>query len=222
MEGQDLSAGIVAAGRDFLRTCGEDRKMRRLHKAAILGATALGLAAICHASPAIAGGWGHSSFSLSFGFPGYYYPYYAAPYYPPAYYAPPVYAAPYGQPYAYGQPYSYGQPNSYPPPPPPGQGYQSYPPQQGYQGQPYQGQPYQDQQGDQGQPYQGQPGDQAGPGYPLPPGGQPGDQAYNGPQQQTWYYCQNPSGYYPDVESCNTQWQQVPVTPSAPPVAPTQ
>jgi hypothetical protein len=37
----------------------------------------------------------------------------------------------------------------------------------------------------------------------------PGDNAYS------WYYCQNPPGYYPYIQSCNGQWQQVPA--GAPP-----
>jgi hypothetical protein len=27
---------------------------------------------------------------------------------------------------------------------------------------------------------------------------------------QTWYYCSDPAGYYPDVTQCNTGWQAVP------------
>src|SRR5712691_3381475 len=27
---------------------------------------------------------------------------------------------------------------------------------------------------------------------------------------QYWYYCQNPSGYYPYVQQCTTNWQPVP------------
>jgi hypothetical protein len=30
---------------------------------------------------------------------------------------------------------------------------------------------------------------------------------------QTWYYCENPRGYYPYVGSCQTAWQPVPATP---------
>jgi hypothetical protein len=30
---------------------------------------------------------------------------------------------------------------------------------------------------------------------------------------QSWYYCDNPPGYYPNVPSCNTSWRQVPATP---------
>jgi hypothetical protein len=30
---------------------------------------------------------------------------------------------------------------------------------------------------------------------------------------QSWYYCQNPKGYYPYVKSCNGGWQTVPATP---------
>jgi hypothetical protein len=29
---------------------------------------------------------------------------------------------------------------------------------------------------------------------------------------QTWYYCANPSGYYPYVTQCNTGWQTVPAS----------
>lgn len=37
------------------------------------------------------------------------------------------------------------------------------------------------------------------------------------PTAQPWYYCPNPSGYYPHVPSCTVQW--VPVDPrSLPPV----
>jgi hypothetical protein len=27
---------------------------------------------------------------------------------------------------------------------------------------------------------------------------------------QTWYYCSDPAGYYPNVTQCNTGWQAVP------------
>lgn len=30
-----------------------------------------------------------------------------------------------------------------------------------------------------------------------------------------WYYCSNPSGYYPYVESCRDAWQPVPAQPSS-------
>ena len=30
---------------------------------------------------------------------------------------------------------------------------------------------------------------------------------------QSWYYCDNPKGYYPYVTSCATEWRQVPATP---------
>jgi hypothetical protein len=33
--------------------------------------------------------------------------------------------------------------------------------------------------------------------------------------QQSWYYCANPQGYYPNVQSCPAGWQQVPATPPA-------
>ena len=41
------------------------------------------------------------------------------------------------------------------------------------------------------------------------------------PQQQFWYRCGNPEGYYPYVRNCMTGWEQVPVAPAgAPPAAP--
>ena len=29
---------------------------------------------------------------------------------------------------------------------------------------------------------------------------------------QTWYYCSDPAGYYPNVTQCNTGWQVVPAS----------
>ena len=40
------------------------------------------------------------------------------------------------------------------------------------------------------------------------------------PQQQYWYYCREPDGYYPYVPECHTQWRQVPVTPQGAPPSP--
>ncbi len=37
------------------------------------------------------------------------------------------------------------------------------------------------------------------------------------PPAQTWYRCDDPSGYYPYVSNCPNGWTQVPVTPSPPP-----
>jgi hypothetical protein len=34
---------------------------------------------------------------------------------------------------------------------------------------------------------------------------------------QFWYYCDNPSGYYPYIPSCPTAWRPVPATPAAAP-----
>jgi hypothetical protein len=34
---------------------------------------------------------------------------------------------------------------------------------------------------------------------------------------QSYYYCDNPAGYYPYVQSCSLAWRQVPVVPTAPP-----
>jgi hypothetical protein len=40
------------------------------------------------------------------------------------------------------------------------------------------------------------------------------------PQQQYWYYCRDPDGYYPYVAECRGEWRQVPVTPpTAPPAS---
>ncbi len=35
----------------------------------------------------------------------------------------------------------------------------------------------------------------------------------------SWYYCDNPAGYYPYVQSCANPWRQVPATPPPPPAA---
>jgi hypothetical protein len=43
-------------------------------------------------------------------------------------------------------------------------------------------------------------------GYSQPPMPQPAP----GP---VWYYCDNPQGYYPYVQSCGSGWRQVPATP---------
>src|SRR5229473_637251 len=38
-----------------------------------------------------------------------------------------------------------------------------------------------------------------------------GSSGYSQPHaSQYWYYCQNPSGYYPYVQQCSTNWQPVP------------
>jgi hypothetical protein len=34
------------------------------------------------------------------------------------------------------------------------------------------------------------------------------------PASGYWYYCRNPQGYYPQVPSCPTPWQQVPANPT--------
>lgn len=60
--------------------------------------------------------------------------------------------------------------------------------------------------------------------YPYDYGTYPAAPAYQAPAYQapapvtqqapaTWYYCSNPSGYYPYVQSCNGPWQPVPATP---------
>jgi hypothetical protein len=45
------------------------------------------------------------------------------------------------------------------------------------------------------------------------------------PPLQSWYYCDNPQGYYPYVASCQVPWRTVPATPpagTAPPAPPTK
>ena len=37
--------------------------------------------------------------------------------------------------------------------------------------------------------------------------------SYVAPQEQVWYYCDNPRGYYPYVGSCRDGWRTVPSTP---------
>jgi len=39
------------------------------------------------------------------------------------------------------------------------------------------------------------------------------------PPEQIWYYCEDPSGYYPYVRSCNREWQAVPAQPEGAPPA---
>ncbi len=46
---------------------------------------------------------------------------------------------------------------------------------------------------------------------------QPAPPASGPPPAQSWYYCDNPAGYYPYVSSCPTQWRQVPATPQGAP-----
>jgi hypothetical protein len=36
-------------------------------------------------------------------------------------------------------------------------------------------------------------------------------------EQQYWYYCTDPQGYYPSVEKCPSGWMRVVPTPAAPP-----
>jgi hypothetical protein len=176
-----------------------------LHLAAVIAVSA---GALLVNAPANAGGWhgggwgwGGPRVALSFGWP-LYYPYYAPRYYAPAYYPPYAYAPPRYPNYPPSGPYpSYGgYPPSGPYPSygnnPPSGPYPSYgngPPQNGYSA----------------------PG-----GYPPPP---PQDMAQSAaPAQQTWYYCDNPQGYYPDVETCSSQWRPVPASPAGPPTPPPQ
>ncbi|HZB93881.1 MAG TPA: hypothetical protein VE397_20705 [Stellaceae bacterium] len=42
----------------------------------------------------------------------------------------------------------------------------------------------------------------------------PAAPAYIQQSSQTWYYCDNPQGYYPYVNTCNTGWREVPAQPA--------
>ncbi|MGB8363481.1 MAG: hypothetical protein WCE20_02985, partial [Rhizomicrobium sp.] len=54
----------------------------------------------------------------------------------------------------------------------------------------------------------------------VPPAPPPSGQAEPG-QAQSWYFCSDPKGYYPYVQSCKSGWQPVPVVPpNAPANAP--
>ncbi len=68
---------------------------------------------------------------------------------------------------------------------------------------PYYGYPY---------PYYGYPYPYPYPSAYAPP---PQTQVYVGPQQQYWYYCKDPQGYYPYVASCPGGWTKV--APTQPP-----
>jgi hypothetical protein len=48
---------------------------------------------------------------------------------------------------------------------------------------------------------------------PYPPVAAP-QTAYVAPPNPQWYYCANPAGYYPYVQSCAGGWQTVPATPN--------
>ncbi len=37
--------------------------------------------------------------------------------------------------------------------------------------------------------------------------------SYAAPPQQSWYYCDNPQGYYPNVSACASGWRAVPASP---------
>ena len=42
----------------------------------------------------------------------------------------------------------------------------------------------------------------------------PATPAYIQQPIQNWYYCDNPQGYYPNVQSCSVGWRQVPAQPA--------
>lgn len=41
------------------------------------------------------------------------------------------------------------------------------------------------------------------------------DYAPEGRSDDSWYYCENPQGYYPYVQSCNVDWKPVPIQPQS-------
>ena len=47
-------------------------------------------------------------------------------------------------------------------------------------------------------------------------GSPPVEQPVQTQAPQFWYYCQNPTGYYPYVPECQGGWQKVPATPPSP------
>jgi len=49
--------------------------------------------------------------------------------------------------------------------------------------------------------------------YAAPPPAPPPPATPIEPQPQTWYYCDNPKGYYPYVSDCSSGWRQVPAHP---------
>jgi hypothetical protein len=55
----------------------------------------------------------------------------------------------------------------------------------------------------------------APPGYPPPPAGFAAP-----PPAQAWYYCDNPAGYYPYVQSCGGPWRPVGPPPGPAPGGP--
>ncbi len=48
---------------------------------------------------------------------------------------------------------------------------------------------------------------------PSAAGGPPDNVTPPAPVPQSWYYCNNPHGYYPYVTSCQGPWTSVPATP---------
>jgi len=52
------------------------------------------------------------------------------------------------------------------------------------------------------------------PGYPVAPLVlAPAAPPYAAPPPPTWYYCDNPKGYYPSVATCTSGWRTVPTAP---------
>jgi hypothetical protein len=56
-------------------------------------------------------------------------------------------------------------------------------------------------------PYDAPPSYDAAPPYGAAPAAPPPQAA------ASWYYCDNPQGYYPYVQNCSVQWRAVPSTP---------
>lgn len=56
------------------------------------------------------------------------------------------------------------------------------------------------------------------PAYYAPPPSLPAQgpvEATGAPPPQSWYYCDNPQGYYPYVANCGSAWRQVTPTPQS-------
>ena len=50
----------------------------------------------------------------------------------------------------------------------------------------------------------------------------PPQPAYISQAQSSWYYCDNPRGYYPYIATCAAGWHEVPAQPSPPQAPPLQ
>lgn len=52
------------------------------------------------------------------------------------------------------------------------------------------------------------------PVYVVPPAYEAPPPVQGPAPAQSWYYCDNPQGYYPYVSNCNNAWRQVAPTPA--------